>query len=197
VTGQSTWPAHLRDDAPSQQCGRCGRYTWSASEFDTECRMPQPDGYPCGGRFEARDQLQDLVLDIYAARYGTPRPTDVAGSLAADYVPAGRGRVRIMQSEPHWAGDPLSRALFTNPSLVITWEEHRRGCCEPGVMYSLVGQCKTADGMLVRMVAHRLSHIEHERQAGIQVTTAHLHPVDPSGGAASWYRRRVYQLRDA
>lgn len=48
---QSTWPAHLRDDAPSQRCRRCGRFTWSAEEFDAEDRMTQPDGYPCGGRF--------------------------------------------------------------------------------------------------------------------------------------------------
>lgn len=51
MSDQSTWPAHLRDDAPNQQCGRCGRFTWDTAAFDTECRMPQPDGYPCGGRF--------------------------------------------------------------------------------------------------------------------------------------------------
>ena len=48
---QSTWPAHLRDDAPFARCGRCGRKTWSTEEFGRECRMPQPDGFPCGGRF--------------------------------------------------------------------------------------------------------------------------------------------------
>lgn len=51
---QSTWPAHLRDDAPTQRCGRCGRQTVDTAQFGTEDRMTQPDGYPCGGRFEAR-----------------------------------------------------------------------------------------------------------------------------------------------
>jgi hypothetical protein len=45
-------PSRLRDDAPFQQCGRCRRKTWATSDFGTECRMTQPDGYPCGGRFE-------------------------------------------------------------------------------------------------------------------------------------------------
>jgi hypothetical protein len=50
------WPEelrHLRDDAPYQRCGRCGRKTWDTAAFNTECRMPQPDGYQCGGQFEA------------------------------------------------------------------------------------------------------------------------------------------------
>lgn len=49
---QSGWPEWLRDDAPFQQCGRCKRKTWDKAEFGSECRMTQPDGYPCGGRFE-------------------------------------------------------------------------------------------------------------------------------------------------
>lgn len=48
---QSTWPAHLRDDAPRQRCGRCQRYTYALSEFGAICSMTQPDGLPCGGRF--------------------------------------------------------------------------------------------------------------------------------------------------
>lgn len=48
---QSTWPAHLRDDAPHQRCGRCQRYTYATSEFGAVCSMTQPDGLPCGGRF--------------------------------------------------------------------------------------------------------------------------------------------------
>jgi hypothetical protein len=51
MSDQSTWPAHLRDDAPSQKCNRCGRCTWSVEDFGTEDRMTQPDGNPCGGRF--------------------------------------------------------------------------------------------------------------------------------------------------
>lgn len=50
---ESTWPAHLRDDAPTARCGRCGRETVDAELFGQEDRMPQPDSYPCGGRFTA------------------------------------------------------------------------------------------------------------------------------------------------
>lgn len=46
------WPAHLRDDAPAQRCNRCGRETVATSEFGREDRMTQPDGNPCGGRFQ-------------------------------------------------------------------------------------------------------------------------------------------------
>ncbi len=48
-----SWPAHLRDDAPFQRCDRCRRKTWTAAAFDTEDRMTQPDGNPCGGRFRS------------------------------------------------------------------------------------------------------------------------------------------------
>jgi len=48
---QSTWPAHLRDDAPSQQCSRCQRCTWDVEQFGRECTMIQPNRRPCGGRF--------------------------------------------------------------------------------------------------------------------------------------------------
>jgi hypothetical protein len=51
MADQSTWPAHLRDDAPYQQCNSCGRKTWDVSEFGAACRMRQPDGFTCGGRF--------------------------------------------------------------------------------------------------------------------------------------------------
>ena len=44
-------PSWLRDDAPSAECLRCHRRTWSEEEFGQECRMTQPDGFPCGGRF--------------------------------------------------------------------------------------------------------------------------------------------------
>jgi hypothetical protein len=47
---QSTWPEHLRDDAPYQKCGRCQRHG-SRQEFNMICRMTQPDSLPCGGRF--------------------------------------------------------------------------------------------------------------------------------------------------
>lgn len=50
IIDQSTWPAHLRDDAPSQRCSRCGRCTWSIEEFGKACRMPQLNGMTCGGR---------------------------------------------------------------------------------------------------------------------------------------------------
>ena len=48
---QSTWPAHLRDDAPSQRCDKCGRHTWSVEEFGRQCLMSQPNGIACTGWF--------------------------------------------------------------------------------------------------------------------------------------------------
>ena len=46
-----TFPAHLRDDAPSRRCSVCGRRTWSPSAFGSPCGMPQPAGDLCTGRF--------------------------------------------------------------------------------------------------------------------------------------------------
>lgn len=47
-------PYHLRLDAPPLgQCNRCQRQTWAPSELNTEDRMTQPDGNPCGGRIVA------------------------------------------------------------------------------------------------------------------------------------------------
>jgi hypothetical protein len=60
---QAGWPAHLRDDAPSQQCSGCRRFTWSTSEFGQVCNMPQPDGRRCTGRFMPSDPVsQDLPV---------------------------------------------------------------------------------------------------------------------------------------
>lgn len=39
-------------DPPVGQCGRCQRRTWDPEQVGQEDRMPQPDGYPCGGRIE-------------------------------------------------------------------------------------------------------------------------------------------------
>ncbi len=50
---QVDWPAHLRDDAPKQQCDRCRRFTWDTTGFGRECRMTQPNGSPCSGTFGA------------------------------------------------------------------------------------------------------------------------------------------------
>lgn len=44
-------PAHLRDDAPKQQCTACRRFTVDTSEFGADCGMPQPSGGRCTGRF--------------------------------------------------------------------------------------------------------------------------------------------------
>lgn len=46
-------PNHLRFDGTEvkAQCLRCKRWTWAEEEFGQECRMTQPDGFPCGGRF--------------------------------------------------------------------------------------------------------------------------------------------------
>ena len=47
-----TVPTRLDTDGPPlARCSRCGRSTWSLSEIDTEDRMTQPDGGPCGGKF--------------------------------------------------------------------------------------------------------------------------------------------------
>lgn len=48
---QSSWPAHLRDDAPSQRCSGCGRKTWAVGQFGMQCLMTQPDGSECSGAF--------------------------------------------------------------------------------------------------------------------------------------------------
>lgn len=58
-------PYHLRDDAIGTKCSKCGRTTWS--EFHQECRMPQPDGSRCDGRFGYPVDLlvQDPVDDFY------------------------------------------------------------------------------------------------------------------------------------
>ncbi|GAA4707361.1 hypothetical protein APR04_003790 [Promicromonospora umidemergens] len=34
------------------ECNRCHRQTWDEVNIGTEDRMTQPDGGPCGGRFE-------------------------------------------------------------------------------------------------------------------------------------------------
>jgi hypothetical protein len=44
-------PYHLQPDAlPLGECNRCSRKTRLESELDTEDRLTQPDGNPCGGR---------------------------------------------------------------------------------------------------------------------------------------------------
>lgn len=40
------------DDPPAAVCSRCGRKTWEPMVIGAEDRMTQPDGNPCGGRFE-------------------------------------------------------------------------------------------------------------------------------------------------
>lgn len=44
-------PAHLRADAPRQQCSSCKRWTVATSDFGTTCGMPQPSGQACDGVF--------------------------------------------------------------------------------------------------------------------------------------------------
>ena len=45
-------PPHLRSDALVARCGRCGRESVAEESFGQEDRMTQPDGFPCGGRFD-------------------------------------------------------------------------------------------------------------------------------------------------
>jgi hypothetical protein len=53
-------PYHLRLDAPPLAvCNRCERQTWDADLVGTEDRMTQPDGNPCGGRFESSQPQGD------------------------------------------------------------------------------------------------------------------------------------------
>jgi hypothetical protein len=61
VPDQSSWPAHLRDDAPWQQCIACGRKTWDVAEFGHECLMTQPDGQRCRGMFVDLSPHPDTV----------------------------------------------------------------------------------------------------------------------------------------
>lgn len=62
MNDQFDWPAHLRDDAPHQRCGQCGRCAWATEDFGTECLMTQPDGDdPCGGRFGPETFRGDLA----------------------------------------------------------------------------------------------------------------------------------------
>ena len=42
----------LPRDALVARCGRCGRESVAEESFGQEDRMPQPDGFPCGGRFD-------------------------------------------------------------------------------------------------------------------------------------------------
>ena len=47
-------PRHLDLTQPAlAECNRCHRRTWFAAAVGSEDRMTQPDGGPCGGRFEA------------------------------------------------------------------------------------------------------------------------------------------------
>lgn len=186
---QSTWPAHLRDDAPSQQCGRCGRYTRSPREFFAECRMPQPDGYPCGGRFES----PGILLDIYTARRGAPIPTAVDTPLAEAYQWAGKGHVRQIEQEPDSFVDALTitRALTSTPHLLIRWQERRPGWHYPTwgdpVLHTIVGHGETPDG-LVRMVAPCAGRMEDELHLGRPATKVDLHK-QAEGTSLIWYWR--------
>ena len=46
-------PERLHDDAPCQQCWKCGRKTWDCEQFERPCGMTQPDGSPCDGVFRS------------------------------------------------------------------------------------------------------------------------------------------------
>lgn len=46
---QSTWPEHLRDDAPYLVCSHCQRKSWAVIGGEKPCRMPQPSGKVCSG----------------------------------------------------------------------------------------------------------------------------------------------------
>lgn len=46
------------------RCGRCHRVTFAEDEVGRECRMTQPDGYPCGGTFEPSNRR--TIADVMA-----------------------------------------------------------------------------------------------------------------------------------
>jgi hypothetical protein len=54
---QESLPAHLRDDAPRQQCNSCGRFTVATGEFGAPCNMPQPSGQRCTGIFHGEPRI--------------------------------------------------------------------------------------------------------------------------------------------
>lgn len=187
---QSMWPAHLRDNAPSQKCGRCGRTTYSPSDFDAECRMTQPDGFPCGGRFES----PGVLLDLYAAKVGAPVPTDTTTPLHEDYTRVGKGWVRLAHQEPQEISDLITRTVAGKPHLLIRWVELNFDWQSPDVwgpvkMNTLIGQGTTPDGQAVRMVARRAGRAEYEQHRDHVTATVELHTGGPYGGAVTWYRR--------
>jgi len=50
--GGDELPPHLKDDAPFAQCTKCGRKTFTASEFGAKCGLTQPNNQKCDGTFE-------------------------------------------------------------------------------------------------------------------------------------------------
>lgn len=61
-------------DAPFARCTECRRKTFSA--FGSKCRMRQPDGSVCGGRFPARPDAplrEALAVAVKALENSIPR----------------------------------------------------------------------------------------------------------------------------
>ena len=53
------------------RCDRCGRKTWTPERVNTEDRMTQPDGNPCGGRFITDPWFSQADMD---ERHGVNDP---------------------------------------------------------------------------------------------------------------------------
>lgn len=52
-------PPHLRLDAQFVRCDTCGRKTWAKGEWGKRCKMLQPDGSKCRGKFPVDHERVD------------------------------------------------------------------------------------------------------------------------------------------
>jgi hypothetical protein len=145
-------PAHLRPDAPTAICGRCGRESVAESEFGQECRMPQPDGYPCGGRFnDPREQLgrYDVIAD-HATATVRRLPEHELHQLARDYA---ENRVFIAGGE-----DPDLPIVFMPLGLLGLAHVPEEAAKHIGALYEYVDKAgpRSVNGKPIFMSMHLL-----------------------------------------
>lgn len=119
------------DSAPSVACGRCRRRTWT--EFGLEDRMPQPDGFPCGGRFPVPANItvpqRTTTGDLFGQDFpqtklfipGTPVPE---GSVHSRAVGRGSGPDRV------YTGKTVT--VHDNNTALSAWRDTvAAGCLDP------------------------------------------------------------------
>jgi ribosomal protein S14 len=51
-SGEDSLQILQAEEEAYQVCSKCGRKTWARREFNNICRMTQPDGEKCAGRFQ-------------------------------------------------------------------------------------------------------------------------------------------------